>query len=133
MDVARMMEIVREKHGVALHPDDSVFLLATIADELQSEGREELAKLAAGMADQVSAALVLADTTARARSDRIVTEAARWSGEQIRTAAVDAAQIIVAQTRDQIDQAKAAARTATIAAWVAGGFTVICAVLVFVR
>jgi hypothetical protein len=130
MDVERMAKIVREKHGVTLHPDDSVFLLATIADELQREGWEELAKLAAGITDQVSAVLVLADTTARSRAERIVTEAARWSAEQIRTAAADAAQIVVAQTQDRIDQTKVSARMATLAACASGIFAAVCSVLI---
>jgi hypothetical protein len=84
MDVTKMVEVIQERHGVTLDSGDSIFLLGTLAAELNKESREEFARIAAELSDQVAAALVLADTTAKARSERLITEAAKWSAEQIR-------------------------------------------------
>ncbi len=128
MDIDRLADIIREKHGTALDPDDPVFLLATVADELHKEGRQEFAKIAAELSGNVSAALVLADTTARARSERLITAAANWSCEQIRGAGAG----IVRQMEAQLAQSQQAARVATIAAWVATGLAVGCVALISV-
>ena len=128
MDIDRLADVIREKHGTALDPGDPVFLLATVADQLHKEGRQEFAKIAAELSDQVSAALVLADTTARARSERLITAAAKWSGEQIREAGAE----IVRQMEVQLAQSQEAARVATMAAWVATSLAVGCAVLISV-
>jgi hypothetical protein len=128
MDHGKMADLIREKHGTALDPGDPVFLLATVADELHKEGRQEFARIAAELSDQVSAALVLADTTARARSERLITEAAKWSSEQIREAGVG----IVRQMEAQLAHSQQAARVATIAAWVTTSAAVGCTVLISV-
>jgi hypothetical protein len=89
MDISKMVDVIQEKHGATLHPDDPVLLLGTLAAELNKESRDEFARIAAELSDQVAAALVLADTTAKARSERLITEAARWSADQIRGAGAE--------------------------------------------
>jgi hypothetical protein len=83
------------------------------------------------MTDQVSTTLVLAATTARSRSERIVIEAAQWSGEQIRLAGAEASRLVLAQMETPVAHSRSAARTATIAAWISGS-AAICAVLAIV-
>jgi hypothetical protein len=89
MEIERVANVIREKHGVALDPDDPILLLATVADELHKEGQEEFARIASELSDHVAAALVLAETTAKARSERLITESARWSADQIRGAGAE--------------------------------------------
>jgi hypothetical protein len=89
MDVSKMVDVIQEKHGTTLDPADPVLLLGTLAAELNKESRDEFARIAAELSDQVAAALVLADTTAKARSERLITEAAKWSADQIRGAGAE--------------------------------------------
>jgi hypothetical protein len=84
-----MVDVIQEKHGITLDQADPILLLGTLAAELNQESRDEFARIAAELSDQVAAALVLADTTAKARSERLITEAAKWSAEQIRGAGAE--------------------------------------------
>jgi hypothetical protein len=114
MDVSRMVEVIQEKHGISLDPADPILLLGTLAAELNKESREEFARIAAELSDQVAAALVLADTTAKARSERLITEAAKWSVEQIRGAGAE----VVEQIHASLPRRGAHLNRAGIAIWV---------------
>jgi hypothetical protein len=120
MDLAKMADVIQERHGTKLDPADPIFLLATVAAELNKESREEFQRMAAELSDQVSTALVLADTAARARSERLITEAAKWSSDQIRTAGNG----VVQEIETSLAQSQQAARAAVISAWVAGTLAV---------
>jgi hypothetical protein len=116
MDVAKMVDVIQEKHGITLDPADPIFLLATIAAELNKESREEFRRMAAELSDEVSAALVLADTTAKARSERLITAAAKWSAEHIRGAGAEVTQQFLAQTQRSTEPWKIAAIVGTVSA-----------------
>ena len=73
MDIPKMMEILRIKHGACLDTDDSVFLLASLAEEIQTEGCKELVTLTTNMVDQISTAIILAENAAHARGERLLT------------------------------------------------------------
>jgi hypothetical protein len=120
MDVAKMLDLIEEKHGIRLEAADPVLLLTTVAAELAKESREEFARIAAELSDQVSAALVLADTTAKARSERLITEAAKWSSEQIRGAGATAA----AEAQKELADAKRQLERAAKAFWIAAAASV---------
>jgi hypothetical protein len=118
MEIERVANVIREKHGIALDPDDPILLLATVADELHKEGQEEFARIASELSDHVAAALVLAETTAKARSERLITEAARWSAEHIRAAGTDVA-AAVERFDGLLAQSRRSARMVAIAIGVA--------------
>ena len=119
-----MVDVIQEKHGVTLDQSDPVFLLATVAAELNKESREEFARMAAELSDQVSAALALADTTAKARSERLITEAAKWSAEQIRGAGAE----VVAETQKELADANRQLGRAIAAVWIAASATACAAI-----
>jgi hypothetical protein len=112
MDVSKMVDVIQERHGVTLDPGDSIFLLGTLAAELNKESREEFARIAGELSDQVAAALVLADTTAKARSERLITEAAKWSAEHIRDAGAE----VIEQMDLRFAQSQQSAKASKIAA-----------------
>lgn len=112
-----MVEVIRDEHGITLDPADPVFLLATVAAELNKESREEFARMAAELGNQVSAALVLAENSARSRGEAIVTQAARWSSEHIKQAGTDAATRIFERLEGLTLRTEQAARRAKISAW----------------
>ena len=117
MDVAQMVDVIQDRHGVTLDPTDPVFLLATMAAQLNKESREEFARMAAELSNQVSVALVLAENAARSRGEAIVTQAARWSSEHIKQAGADAATRICERLEGLTLQTQQAARRAKISAW----------------
>ena len=112
-----MAELVGQKHHVTLDRHDPIFMLVTVNEAMQKEAIASLAKIVTDTSDQMATAAILAENAARARSERIVTETAKWSSEQIRLAGADAAKIVVERLEGLVEQAERARRRASIAAW----------------
>jgi len=72
----------------------------------------------------------LAENTARARSQAIFTEGAKWGAEQIRMAGANAAKAVADQVETSMEQAYGAARFARLAALVSIGAAALCGVFV---
>jgi hypothetical protein len=123
MDVAKMVDVFQEKHGITLDPADPVLLLGTLAAELNRESRNEFARIAAQLSEQVTAALMLADTTAKARSERLITEAAKWSAEQIRGAGAEIVEQLDAARENRQTQLNRAGITIGVAVTLLFGAT----------
>lgn len=114
-------ELVGLKHNTALDPADPVFLIASVLMELQDRAGDDIAKLVVEAAAAIAASTAQADTAAHARAERIITEAGRWSAEQIRSAAQDATVQITAQLGPVLARAEAASTRSVIWGWVAVG------------
>src|ERR1700712_2526424 len=131
MDIPKMMEILRIKHGARLDADDSVFLLASLAEEIQTEGRQELATLATNMVDQVSTAIVLAENAAHARGERLLSAGIRMGSEQIQAAGDAAARRVGSEVKELLEQVEAVKHEAVVmvrVSWAAAAVSVLAVV-----
>jgi hypothetical protein len=123
--------LIGQKHGVTLDASDPVFIIASIFEGQTKEAQAALSKIVAEAAEQMAATIVLSDNAARARAETIVTESARWAGEQIRLAGSDAAKQILHQTEDQAERVESAAQSVRLGVWITCGATAVslCAML----
>ena len=127
-----MAELVGQKHWTDLDSADPILLVRSIFEKSTADALAQLSKVVTDAAEQIATTTVLSENNARARGEKIVTEAARWGSEQIRMAGIDAAKIVAAQLDDAIARSQRAARTATIAAWISSASAAACVAITIV-
>jgi hypothetical protein len=86
MDANEIIAEVARRNRVVLAPTDPVMVVATIAELQMDAGRKALAKVVTEALDQASAGTEQQIEAARKIGESIITSAAAWSAEQIRTA-----------------------------------------------
>jgi hypothetical protein len=118
-DASLLAALVGQRGGPSVDPSDPVYIVASILQAAINDAAATLAKTVADATDQTATAIVLSENAARARSETIVTDSARWAGEQIRLAGTDAAKAILQQTEDQVERVQSAAQTVRWGVWVA--------------
>jgi hypothetical protein len=124
--------LVGQKNAASLDPSDPAYVIAALFHTTVNDALAAMAKTVADAAQEIDKTIVLAENAARARSETIVTEAARWSSEQIRTAGAEAAKLILQQAEDQVERVQSAAQTVRWGVWIACGASAasLCAMLV---
>jgi hypothetical protein len=134
MDVNRMMEVIRQKHGTRLDQDDSVFLLGTIAEEVQREAMEEMRSMLAKAVDDIATTVMMAENSARTKGRELATEAVKFGADKIRVAGVDAANAVASKLDVAVNKIETAANMAIRAAWIgiSGAVATIAAVILLV-
>lgn len=105
MDVERLTELVGKRGAFEVDPSDPLLVVAKMFKANTADALAQLSKVVTDAADQIATTTVLSENNARARSEKIVTEGAKWAAEQIRMAGTDAAKTVVAQLQESIDQA----------------------------
>jgi len=119
-----MAELLGEKYRTGIDPSDPILMMATLFEESQKRALDKLGAVMTKAAEDIATTTVLTENSARARCEQIVTEAGRWAGEQIRMAGADSGKLAADVVREFLDRTEAAARTATIAAWVSSSAAV---------
>ena len=103
MDAEKLAALIGKKHGSDIDPADPILLVGTMVEGLTKEALASLSKVVTDAAGQAATAAVLAENTARARSDRIVTDAAKYGSEQIRIAGEAASTRIVNEVKAALE------------------------------
>jgi hypothetical protein len=71
--------LVGQKNAASLDPSDPAYVIAALFHTTVNDALAAMAKTVADAAQEIDKTIVLAENAARARSETIVTEAARWS------------------------------------------------------
>jgi len=128
MDKGKIIPLVTRKHGLRLHPDDPLWAVVTMTEDIEKEALERLQQMLTEQLDQIAAANVQAEAAAVKRAEKLITEAGVWLEKRARdafTAAADAAAAkFVAETQD----AKKELRKTVWATWICAA-TAACAAI----
>ena len=120
MDRARLIADIARETGVRLEDADPILVAAVINERLLDAALDDLRKLVRGAADQLSAAGVQNEASAKQVASGIINNAADWLEVRFRTVAQEATAMMLAELREETARAEAASRTAVRAAWTAG-------------
>jgi hypothetical protein len=136
MDRETLIGIVEKQHHFRVDPNDPVFVLATIAEVIQQEAREELQKTIAEALNQVAAVNQQAEAAVKAKAEAIVTQAGAQAAERIRVAGEAVAARILADMQKVQKSATADARRirrTTLLALFCGLASVVASILTIVK
>lgn len=119
-----LIDLLGQKLKADLDPADPIFIVVAAVDELLKKANADLGELVTNLADQVSAANVMAEASAKANAEKVITEAAAWSARKID----EAGDVAVARINDELHQVLiSAASTIRIVKW-AAAVAVVCSV-----
>ena len=93
-----LAELVGRRHK-DLDPTDPVFIVATIVEELQKQTLAEMGELVTSLADQIAAANRMAKNAAKAKAEKIVTQATEFAAMKISEAGVTVSVRLAAETQ----------------------------------
>lgn len=125
MDADQLIAEVARTHGVRLGRDDAILIAATINRLTLNEALVEIRKAVQDSQDQIAAGTVQQVEAAKATAARIITEAAGYAAERLRTAGDEAAQLVVEAARRHLAEAETARRSVVRTAYVTGAAIVI--------
>ena len=123
MEPARLRESLR-KQGIYVHESDPALeasgrhLRACVSREQM--GRKAIEGLNKAAADRISAASNQHIEAARQSAAALVTEAGKWSAEQLRETAAEISASILKDLRPEVLKAEVAARVSVRMAWLTG-------------
>jgi len=124
MEPARLRESLR-KQGIYIHESDPVLEVAAICELAVADTVKAIDGLNKAAADRISAASNQHIEAARQSAAALVTEAGKWSAEQLRETAAEISASILKDLRPEMLKAQAAARVSVGMAWLTGSFGVI--------
>lgn len=120
MDKARLIADVERETGIRLEGTDPILAAAVINERLLDASLDDLRKLVRTAADQLSAAGVQNEASAKRVASDIINNASDWLSKCFKDAAQEATAGMLAELRQETARAQAASRTAVRAAWTAG-------------
>jgi CHASE3 domain sensor protein len=121
MDPARLRESLR-KQGIYVHESDPVLEVAAICELAVADTVKAIEGLNKATADRISAASNQHIEAARQSAAALVTEAGKWSAEQLRETAAEISSSILKDLRPEVLKAEVAARASVRMAWLTGSF-----------
>ena len=119
MEPARLRESLR-KQGIYVHESDPVLEVAAICELAVADTVKAIEGLNKAAADRISAASNQHIEAARQSAAALVTEAGKWSAEQLRETAAEISASILKDLRPEVLKAEAAARASVRMAWLTG-------------
>ena len=120
MDNENRAERAMSRIKRSIDPDDPVYQIVEIFEAQQAEAMEGLGRMIAKAADDIAATVVMAENSARIKSQAIATNAVKLGANKIHLAGVDAANAVSQRVEIALDRAETAAKIATRAAWFSG-------------
>lgn len=120
MDSARLREALR-KEGIYIHESDPVLEVAAICQLAVADTVKTIDGLNKAAADRITAASAQHIEAAKQSASAVITEAGKWSAEQLRAAAAEISSAILKELRPEVAKAEAAAQLSVRMAWVTGG------------
>ncbi len=126
MDRDQIIAAVSRETGIKLSSADPVLAVVAINDVLLDAALAKLDRQVKAQADRVTAASTASVEAAKKSAEAIVTKSGEWAAEQIKTAAREAAALVIADIRQETVKVQRASRVAVRAAWA----TAFCALLV---
>jgi hypothetical protein len=119
MEPARLRESLR-KQGIYVHESDPVLEVAAICELAVADTVKAIEGLNKAAADRISAASNQHIEAARQSAAALVTEAGKWSAEQLRETAAEISASILKDLRPEVLNAEVAARVSVRMAWLTG-------------
>src|ERR1700712_1505140 len=135
MDAERLLQLVGKKHDVDISLKDPMLVSATIFEALQNEALDNLGRMITKATEDIATTIVMAENSAHAKEEVLVTQAVRFGVDKIHLAGVDAATAVSRRVEKALARSEAAARAATQAAWVSGvsaGATLVAVIVLLV-
>lgn len=127
MDAGKLRDALR-KQGIHVHESDPVLETAAICDVVLADALKSMEAIVKRSADQITAAHVQAEASARKSAGDIITRAADWLDGRFKATAQETLAGMLAELREETAKAEIASRTAVRAAWAA---CAICTVTLF--
>jgi CHASE3 domain sensor protein len=119
MEPAKLREALR-KQGIYVHESDPVLEMAAICQIAVADAVKAIEGLNTAAADRISAASVQHIEATKQSAAALVTDAGKWSGDQLREAAAEISASILRELRPEVAKAEAAARLSVRIAWITG-------------
>jgi hypothetical protein len=123
MEPGKLREALR-KQGFYVHESDPVLEIAAICEIAVVDTVRVIEGLNKAAADRISAASDQHIEAARQSAATLITEAGRWSSEQLREAAAEIVASTLKEIGSEVTKAEAASRLSVRAAWVTAGMSV---------
>lgn len=124
MEPAKLREALR-KQGVYVHESDPVLEVAVICQLAVADTVKVIEGLNKAAADRITAASGQHIEAAKQSASALITEAGRWSAEQLRDAAAEISSSILKELGPEVMKAEAAARLSVRMLWVMGGISAV--------
>ena len=124
MDLAKLREALR-KQGIHVHESDPVLEVAAICQLAVADTVKAIEGLNKAAADRITVASGHHIEAAKQSASALITEAGKWSAEQLRDAAAEISSFLLKELRPEVMKAEAAARLSVRMAWVTGGISAI--------
>ncbi len=125
MDPAKLREGLR-KAGLYVAEGDPVLELAAICEVSLADTVKVIERVTTQQADRVTLASTASVEAAKKQAELIITKSGEWAATQIKTAAAEAAALVIADIRTETVKVERASRVAVRAAWA----TAFCAMVV---
>ncbi len=126
MDAEQLVAEIARTTGLRITTSDPILAAAVINEILLDKALAKLDRQVKTQADRVTLASTAAVDAAKNQAELIVTKAGEWAATQIKTAAIEAAALVIADIRAEAAGARVASRVAVRAAWA----TAFCALVV---
>ncbi len=120
MEPAKLRESLR-KQGIYVHESAPVLEVAAICQLAVADTVKAIEGLNKAAADRITAASGQHIEAAKQSASAFITEAGKWSAEQLRDVAAGISSSILKELGPEVMKAEAAARLSVRMAWVAGG------------
>ena len=122
MESGKLREALR-KQGIYVHESDPVLEIAAICETAVADTVRAIEGLNKAAADRISAASSQHIDAARQSAATLITEAGRWSAEQLQEATAEVIASVLSELRSEVIKAEAASRLSVRAAWVTAGMS----------
>lgn len=119
MDAGKLQVALR-KQGIHVHESDPVLETAAICDVVLADALKSMEGIVKRSADQITAAHVQAEASARKVAGDIINNAAAWLEGRFKATAEETLTGMLAELRQETAKAEAASRIAVRAAWFIG-------------
>ena len=120
MDKNRLIADIARETGIQVDASDPILAAAVINERLLDASLADLRKLMTGAAEQLTAAKLQNEASAKQAASEVINKAADWLGTKFKDAAQEATAGMTAELRAETAKAEAASRTAMRAAWATG-------------
>lgn len=124
MDTGKLRDALR-KQGIHVHESDPVLETAAICDVVLADALKSMEGIVKRSADQITAAHVQAEASARKVASDIINNAAAWLDDRFKATAQETLTGMLAELRQETAKAESASRTAVRAAWAACAISVV--------
>jgi hypothetical protein len=119
MDQAKIVPMIQKRHGFRVSPDDPIWSLGAVAEDLNKETITQIQKMLTEQLDQISASNVQAENAAKARGEKLINEGTAWAAQKIREAGDAAAAKFNSEVEKALADAKKQMDRAIMAIWMA--------------